>query len=286
MYRMWTTCRNTFRRFRGAILGWGSGVAFLGLILIPFYGVFTEQQSDFMQMIEAYPPEFLAFFGGDATSLLTPEGFLGMYGFSMLPVILPIFAVIAGSGLFAADEERGRLDLVISHPVGRTPFFIGRCLAFTGAVSTILFIGWLGFAIPLLASQMEITMAEMGLPFLQLWVQVLFYGNLGLLLSTVLPSRNLAATFAGLVMVVSYLISSLVFMSDALAAVAKVMPYTYYQGSAAITDFNETWFFALLAVSLGMALLAWWRFERRDIRLTGEGSFSLPTFSLPRRKRA
>jgi len=286
MYRIWTTFRHTLRHYRGAVLGWGLGIAFLGLILIPFYDVFTEQQSDFMQMIEAYPPEFLAFFGGDANSLLTPEGFLGMYGFSMLPVIVPIFAVIAGSGLFAADEERGRLDLVMSHPVGRTPFFFGRYLAFTGAVTGILFISWLGFALPLLATSMEITMIEMGLPFLQLWVQVLLYGSLGLLLSTVLPSRNLAATVTGLVMVVSYLVSSLTFMSDVLAAIAKVMPYAYYQGSGAIRDFNEIWFFALLAVSLGMTLLAWWRFERRDIRLSGEGSFNLKRFSMLARKHA
>ena len=51
-------------------------------------------------MVESYPPEFLAFFGGDVATLATPEGFLGMYGFSMLPVIVGIFAVLAGSGLW------------------------------------------------------------------------------------------------------------------------------------------------------------------------------------------
>ena len=41
-------------------------------------------------MIASYPPEFLAFFGGDANSLITPAGFLGMYAFSMMPVIIGI----------------------------------------------------------------------------------------------------------------------------------------------------------------------------------------------------
>ncbi|MBN1660548.1 MAG: hypothetical protein JXA93_19280, partial [Anaerolineae bacterium] len=63
---MFTTLRYTLSSFRGQIIGWGLGVAALGLILVPFYDVFMEQQGDLMQMIESYPPEFLAFFGGDA----------------------------------------------------------------------------------------------------------------------------------------------------------------------------------------------------------------------------
>jgi hypothetical protein len=102
---MLTTLRYTLSSLRGQILGWGLGVAALGLLLVPFYDVFMGQQADFLQMIESYPPEFLAFFGGDAASLATTEGYLGMYGFSMLPLIVGIFAVIAGSGLLASDEE-------------------------------------------------------------------------------------------------------------------------------------------------------------------------------------
>ena len=75
---MLTTLRYTLSSLRGQILGWGLGVAALGLILVPFYDVFMEQQADFLQMIESYPPEFLAFFGGDAASLATTEGYLGM----------------------------------------------------------------------------------------------------------------------------------------------------------------------------------------------------------------
>ncbi|MBM4430786.1 MAG: hypothetical protein FJ026_10645, partial [Chloroflexi bacterium] len=128
MRRLWTTCRYTFQRLRGQILGWGLGIGALGLIVVPFYGVWVGRQAEFVKMLEAYPPEFLAFFGGDATTVMTPEGFLGMYAFSMLPLFAGIFAVIAGSGLLVADEEHGRLDLILAHPVGRAVFFAGRLL--------------------------------------------------------------------------------------------------------------------------------------------------------------
>ncbi len=279
MNRLWITLRYTLSGFRGQIIGWGLGIASLGLLIGSFYGIFMERQEDFMQLVESYPPEFLAFFGGDATSLLTPEGYLGMYGFSMLPLIVGIFAVIVGSGLVAADEERGRLDLILSYPIGRTAFFFGRLLAFIGATLAILFVAWLGFSLPLLWSDMEITWGQMALPFLPLLAQLLIYGTLALLLSMVLPSRNLAATVSGLVMVMSYFMGSLAGLAEELATIAKLFPYAYFQGTDAIHDLNTTWLFSLLAISVIMALLAWWRFLRRDIRLSGEGS--LKGFSLP-----
>ena len=280
MKHFWTTFRYTVQRLRWQILGWGIGIASLGLILVPFYDVFMEQQGDFLQMLESYPPEFLAFFGGDVTSMMTAEGYLGMYGFSMLPVIVGIFAVLAGSGLIVSDEERGRLDLIISHPVGRSSFFFGRVSALVGAIISVLVIAWLGFSLLLGGSSLEVTWGEMALPFLPLLAQALVYAMLALLLSMLLPSRNVAGMLAALVMVLSYFLSSMSSLNDSLNSIARILPYAYYQGAEAISGLNPAWLFGLLGVSLLMGLIAWWRFLRRDIRLSGEGSMrlSMPGF--------
>jgi len=274
---MLTTVRYTLSSLRGQIIGWGLGVAALGLILVPFYDVFMEQQGDFMQMIESYPPEFLAFFGGDASSLATPQGYLGMYGFSMLPVILGIFAVIAGSGLLASDEESGRLDLIVAHPVSRTALFWGRVLAFAAATVGILIIGWLGFAVLLGGSSLDVSWGEMALPFLPVLAQTLIYGAVALLLSMLLPSRRLAAAGAGLVLVLSYLLTSMAGLNEQMATIAQFLPYDYFQGADAIEGLDLASFFGLTAVSAALAAIAWWRFERRDIRVAGEGGWRLPS---------
>ena len=283
---MLTTLRYSLAQFRGQILGWGLGIAALGLILVPFYDVFMEQQADFMQMLESYPPEFLAFFGGDAASMATPDGYLGMYGFSMLPVILGIFALIAGSGLLASDEENGRLDLIVAHPVSRAALFWGRLAGFVVSTVAILILSWLGFAVLLGGSTLDVSWGEMALPFLPLLAQVLIYGMLALLFSMLLPARRLAAMAAGLVMVVSYFSSSMATLNESLAAVARFLPYDYFQGGDALSGLNFTWFLGLLAVSAVLALLAWWRFQRRDIRVGGEGGWRLPSFPLRLRRGA
>jgi ABC-2 type transport system permease protein len=279
---MLTTFRYKMRWMRGQIVAWGLGIAALGLIVVAFYDVFASQQGDLLEMIKSYPPEFLAFFGGDATSMTTPQGYLGMYGFSMLPVIIGIFAVMAGSGLLASDEEGGQLDLIVCHPVSRTALFVGRLSAFVAASAAIMVLGWLGFAVLLGPSSLEVSWVRMALPFVDLLAQALIFGMLALLLSMVAPSRRMAASIAGLVLVASYFLSSFAGLAPGLATISRLLPYDYYQGGDAIQGLDLVPFLGLLAASTVLAVLAWWRFERRDIRVAGEGGWRLPSISLRR----
>lgn len=276
MKRLLKTLRYTFGGFRGSILSWGLGLALFGLLIVSMYETFADQGGEFQQMISSYPPEFLAFFGATVDSMLTPAGFLKMYAFSMLPIIVGIFAVLAGSGLIVADEEHGRLDLIIAHPIGRSAFFFGRLLGLLAAALSIHLLGWLGFSLLLGGSSLGLTWGQMAIPFLTLLVQIVFYIVLALLLSMLLPSRNLAAVISGAVMVTSYVITSMAFMDERVETLAKLMPYAYFQAVLSFRELNLSWLLALLGISAAMTAAAWLRFVRRDIRLSGEGSWRLP----------
>lgn len=279
MKRLMTTLRYTFVGLKGQILGWGLGLGLYGLMIVPMYETFAAQGDQFQQLISSYPPEFLAFFGATVNSMLTPAGFLGMYAFSMLPIIIGIFAVLAGSGLIVGDEERGRLDLIIAHPIGRSFFFFGRSLGVVAAALTIHILGWLGFSLLLGGSSLGVGWGQMVVPFLLLLIQTLFYVALALMLSMLLPSRNLAAVTSGAIMVISYLVSSLAFMDESMEALAKLMPYHYFQTVLSFQELNPNWLFALLGISAIMVAVAWLRFIWRDIRLSGEGGWQLPFLS-------
>ncbi len=273
---MWTEFRYTLGRLRGQMLGWGIALATLGLILVPFYSTFQAQQEQFIQMMESYPPEVMAMFGSDPAAIATPQGYLQYYFFSLLPIIVGIFAVLAASGLIANDEEGGRLDLVLAHPLSRTRLFWGRAAAFAAAALGVMLLGWLGCVLPLGASTLGVSAGQLALGFVPLLAQVLIYGALALLLSQLLPSRGLAATAAGLVLVTSYFSSSLGGLHEGLATIARFLPYEYYQGGEALNGLNGTWLAGLLGASALLALLTWWRFARRDVRLAGEGGWRLP----------
>ena len=80
----------------------------------------------------------------------------------------------------------------------------------------------------------------------------------------------------GIGVVGSFFLTSLSRIDENLEAAARLSPLNYYQSGDAILGLNWEWLAGLGGVSLLMLLLAWWRFERRDIRVGGEGSWGLP----------
>lgn len=278
MKRLFTTLRYTFFGLRGQLIGWGLGIGLYGLIIVKMFETMAAQQGQLQQMLANYPKEFLAFFGGDANTIMTPAGYLHMYAFSMLPIIISVFSILVGSGMIVADEERGRLDLIIAHPIGRSAFFFGRFLSVVAVMLGIHLMGWIGFSLLLGNSSLGVSIGQMLVPFISLFVQIFFYMTLTLLLSLLLPSRNLAAIVSGVIVVSSYFISSLAFMDETLMTISKIMPYHYFQTALEITDLNLVWQFSLLGISVMMVILAWFLFIRKDIRLTGEGSWKFGFF--------
>jgi len=280
---MTTIFRYTLRRFRGQILGWGIALALLGMLLISMYDSFAGEQEQLAELLAIYPPEISAFMG-DISAMSTPEGWVSLEFFSYMPLILGIFGVLMGSGLLVSHEESGTLDLIMAHPVSRSALFMGRLLAFVAATVAILVITWLGFIVSMTWSSMDIGWGRMWLPMLSLLAELLLFGAMSLLLSMVLPSRRLAATTAGLLLVASFFITGLAKINEDLELLAKLSPLNYYQALDAFQGLNGAWLAGLLAVAVVFAALAWWRFQRRDIRVGGEGGWRLP--SLPFRRRA
>ena len=134
---MKTIFRYTLSRFYGQILGWGLALFLLGVMSVARYDIMRENQEPIKEILKGSAGRLIGMFG-DPTKLMSPEGFLSLAFFSYLPLILGVFAVLAGSGLLAADEENGTLDLILAHPVSRTALFLGRLLAFVVATLAIL----------------------------------------------------------------------------------------------------------------------------------------------------
>jgi len=272
--------RFTLARLRGQILGWGIAMLLLGVMSIPFYDGIVDQAEALDEMLKYFPPELMALFGDfSMASYVTPEGYLGLQYFDMMAIlILGVFAILTGSGLIASDEENGRLDLILAHPVSRTALLAGRLLAFVAATLGILVLSWLGIVVPMEFTSMDLTWGEVALPFLSLFAELMLFGTMALLLSMLLPSRRAAASAAGFALIASYVLVALARMpsvGDVVKNAARLSPLTYYQSGQAIDGLNLGWFLGLLALSAILAALSAWLFQRRDIRVGGEGGWRL-----------
>jgi ABC-2 type transport system permease protein len=266
-----------FKRSRGQILGWGIGLALLAAYLMVFYDTLIEQREQMQALLEQYPPELMAFFGG-TEDLFSPAGYINSYFFSYMPLVLGIFAVLAGSGLLVSDEESGILDLLLAYPVSRAKMFWGRLAAFLASLLGILVIAWLGFVIAIPGTNMEAAPLQLTLPFVSLFTFLFLVGGLSILLSFLLPARRMAAMTSGLLLVASYFITSLSTLDENLEGAASLSPVTYLQGGYAMGGLNWSWLLGLLGFGMLFVLLAWLLFERRDIRVGGEGGWRISGF--------
>lgn len=274
---MLTIFAYTLRRFRGQILGWGITFGLIAFYLMMLYKPMIDQQAELVALLDAYGDTMMAFFGG-GVDLLSPAGYLDFGLFSYLPVAAGIFVVLVGSGLLAADEEKGTLDLVLAHPISRTELFWGRFLAFGAATVAILVLTWVGYAIGVPIAGWQVSILALFLPHLSLLAVLLLFGALAVLLSMLLPSRALAASAAGALMVVSYLVNSLARVNEELESLSRLLPLKYYQGGWAFEGLDWQYFLGLMGFAALFALLAWLLFLRRDVRVSGEGSWRLPAF--------
>jgi ABC-2 type transport system permease protein len=280
---MFAEYKHTLRRLRGRILGWGIGLSLYSVLMVAIYP--DIQRIDMSVMLEYYPEEMLAFFGDALETFNTPSGYMETYFFNYMPVILGIFVVGACAGLLTNDEENGVLDLLMAHPVSRSSLFWGRVFGFATALAIILAAAYLSWSIPAGGMGMELTLLEFLRPYLPLFAALLLFGFFALLLSMVLPASRVAGMVVGGLLVANYLSVGLANLNDDLANIVKYTPLHFYQGGKAVEGIDWAWFAGLLGAALVMALLAWWRFERRDIRVGGEGGWKILGFERLRRRR-
>ena len=275
---MFTEIKHTLRRMRGAIIGWGIGLFAYGFMMAKFF-TSLEMMEGFLENLENYPPEMLAFFP-NILDIMSPKGYMDTYYFSYMTLFIGFFAVTACANLLVGDEEKGILDLLVSYPVSRSGFFWGRLLGFLVATAIILLVSWLGWLIPAESSGLNLSAVELLQPFLPLYVVLVLFGVMALLFSMLLPAARMATGLAGGLLLVNFLLVGLANIKPELSSIFELTPLYFYQGGAAIEGIDWGSLLGLMGITMVLALLAWWRFQRREIRVGGEGGWKLPKLAL------
>ena len=272
---MFTVIRYSLRKSRGAIIGWGIGLAALAIMMGSLFDMMvgSNEMMDVMNAYAATMPEFAEIFNLGAMN--TPIGWLDVEYFSFLPLIIGLFAAGAGASLLASDEEGGTLDLILAHPVSRTTRFWGRFLTTTLVTIILLLISWASLLLSMTWSEnFTIPALDLLLPFTSLFAILMFFTTLALFFSMLLPARRMASMLTAMLLVASFFITLLSGVVDQLERAADFSPLTYLETATAIEDgLNLTWFGVFIAIDLVLVLISWQMFQRRDVRVGGEGSW-------------
>ncbi|HQX63001.1 MAG TPA: ABC transporter permease subunit, partial [Thermomicrobiales bacterium] len=121
-----------FRRWlwssRWSAIGYGIGAAAYILIIIAFYPTVRANSAQMDQLLKVYPEALKQAFG--IANIGTLAGFLGAEVLNIIwPLIVGVFAIMAGSAVVAQEIDNGTVDLWLSVPERRSRLLLGKIVA-------------------------------------------------------------------------------------------------------------------------------------------------------------
>ncbi|HKT01554.1 MAG TPA: ABC transporter permease subunit [Rugosimonospora sp.] len=249
---------------RRALFGWALGIGLVAVMYSSFYPSISKPA--FAQALKNYPESIKRAF--NIEDLTSPAGYLGSYVFGLLvPVLLAIFTVIAGSRAVAGDEEAGVLDLVLAHPVSRTRLLLSRMGALAVQVVLICAVAYLLLlAISGPAKLSSVGAGHLAAASLQLALFGICFAALSLAVGAATGRRAAAVTVSVVVLVAGYFGNNLAPQVAGLSWAQKLSPFYWYSaGKPLVNGVQLGWSALLVAVAAVLIAAATARFANRDL---------------------
>lgn len=257
----------TIRERRRSLLWWTLGLAALVLLNVAFYPSVRDDDA-LKDYAKDLPESVRALFAGGELDLTSPVGYLNSQIFALTaPLVLLIFAIGAGAGVVAGEEERGTLDLVLAHPVRRRAYVVQRFLALGALIAalaaTLLACVTLGSRlVDLEIGFGRVLAASVGVALL-----ALLYGAVALAAGSLAPGRVRAIAVAAGLAVAAWIFDGLAHAVDALEPWRRIEPYYHALGQNPLRDGAPAGSWALLVgATVVLVAVAAAGLERRDVR--------------------
>lgn len=252
---------------RWSVLWWSLavfGVVFINLILYPS---FKDQAAELQRGLANLPPAAVQLLGG-STDFLSPVGFLhSKIFFMVLPLMLSAQAIGLGASLIGREEQDHTLEMLLAQPVSRSRLLAAKAVAGTILVllsSTVATVTTL-----LTAQAINLGVGARGilLAGIMCWLLAVLSGAIAYALAATGHGRGAALGLAAGVALAGYIVSSLAETVSWLKIPAQTLPFHYYRpdtilATAQVPASHISYF---IAVTSGMAVLAWLSFRRRDL---------------------
>lgn len=247
---------------RNAIIGWGLGLCFFPLVYVGIYPSVAEEMAGLAD---------LAIYQAMGVNLGTFADWIGSIIVLIMPLVASIYAILNGTATLAAEEEDGRLEMVVTLPLPRWQIVLAKAMALI--ISTLLIFLVVSVATFLvfeaIKGQIETDLVAMDLvaAVFSAWPLVFVFGMMSMFLASVCPSRRIAALIAAAVMIVSYFGDNLANSTDALAPLEPVFLFTYLDSTGqGVREGQPTGdVLVLLGGGLVCLILALYFFQRRDL---------------------
>jgi beta-exotoxin I transport system permease protein len=255
------------RDLRRGFVYWSLGLAGMVALMVSVYPSVRNDPS-LNHLVQSYPDALKNLIGfGGRIDYVTPAGYLGSELFSfMVPLLLIVAAVAAGSGAVAGEEERGTLDLLLSLPIGRGRIVAEKLAAIVAEIAGLGAVLWVSMWIGAQAVDMRISGAHLGAATISAILIALVFGAIALLVGAATGRRGLSIAGPACLAVAGYLVNALAPLASSLAGAQDASPFYYYASSDPLrSGLDPADVARLAALAVASGLLAIPAFRRRDL---------------------
>ncbi|QLG49044.1 ABC transporter permease [Natrinema halophilum] len=254
------------RRFRGALLLSGALIALIALTVGLFPSI-QETGADFDAYLESLPPEARRAFVGNVTTLTTIEGYLvsQLYQFGWV-LLLAIYYAYAAASTVAGEVERGTVGMMLSLPVTRTRFVVGKFLSLVPGLVLVNAITFLAVYLGVRLVDETIDVPSLFAVHLSSIPYLLACAGVGLLASVTFDSIRRAQTVGAGSVFGLFLLDTFTFDTD-YEWLGDVAVSRYFDPGAILVDgeVSLTDLSVLLVAVVVLVVVSSEYFERRDI---------------------
>jgi ABC-2 type transport system permease protein len=202
-----------------ATLAWGLALALYGALMV---GTITEALAPMYRGMNMVP-WFTKLFG----TLVTNEGYLSVALFFYFPVVLAIFALTHLWG-WTSEEEEGRLELLLAHPVARRQVVMARYGAAVLSLAGVLALMLAGLLVAAGLIGVELDTGRIVAATLGAAPVALVALAFGLALAAWLPRPGVAVGVTGALIIAMFLLTTLAPLFDWPEAVRRLSVFHYY----------------------------------------------------------
>jgi ABC-2 type transport system permease protein len=252
---------------RRSFLLWSAGLAGMAALMVSVYPTVHDNPA-LNDLVKHYPDALKGVVGfGGAVDYATPAGYLGAELFSlMVPLLLIIATVAAGSGAVAGEEEQGTMELLLALPVSRRRLVAEKLAAMAVEVAGLGAVLWASLWVGALVIDMHISAAHLAAATGGAVLVAILFGAAATAVGAFSGRRARAIGITSAVAVTSYLINALAPLADALGKLRHVSPFFYYADSDPLRrGLSLTDTAVLVAAICAVSVFAMIAFERRDL---------------------
>jgi ABC-2 type transport system permease protein len=257
----------SLRDVQRAFSWWALGLVGLVALMISVYPSVRDNRS-LNQLVNDYPDALKGFvaFGGQL-DYVSGAGYLGSELFSlMIPLLLLVAAIGAGSRAIAGEEEAGTLDLLLANPISRRRVALEKLAALFVEVAALGVVLFVALVVGAHAVTLETSAGHLAAATASAVMLAVSFGVIAMLLGAATGRRARASGITAALAVAAYVLNGLAPLVEALKPFRRVSLFYHYAASDPLRhglDLSHAT--VLIVVGVVAAALVPIVFDRRDL---------------------